>query len=69
MQMLLLPMYAASLCSDEWLEQCKDYADDPDVLSYVLSDFCPIHRILLCDACGACELCSPNACYTNHVFL
>lgn len=53
----LLPIYAASRCSPEWLEVVNEYQDDPEALRFVLTDFCPRHRHLLCD-CGACDSCS-----------
>lgn len=64
----LLPMYAASLCSKEWLETVESYQDDPETLRFVLGDFCRKHRHLLCD-CGACDSCSeeqigrPHTCF------
>ncbi len=64
----LLPLYAASQCSEEWLETVESYQDDPETLRFVLSDFCSKHRHLLCD-CGACDSCSeeqigrPHTCF------
>jgi hypothetical protein len=65
----LLPMYAASRCSLEWLETVEGYQDDLDSLQFVLQvDFCELHRHLRCD-CGACDSCAeeqfghPHACF------
>lgn len=64
----LLPLYAASLCSAEWLETIEAYQNDPETLRFVLGDFCRKHRHLLCD-CGACDSCSeeqigrPHTCF------
>ena len=39
--MKLLPMYAQSRCSQEWLEMVEEYQDDPDTLQFILhADFC-----------------------------
>lgn len=54
----LLPMYAVSRCSQEWLESVAEYQDDPDTLQFILQmDFCSKHRHLRCD-CGACDSCA-----------
>jgi hypothetical protein len=54
----LLPMYAASRCSHEWLETVDEYQDDLDTLQFILHmDFCELHRHLRCD-CGACDSCA-----------
>ena len=62
-----LPLYAASLCSEEWLDTVESYQDDPETLRFVLSDFCSKHRHLLCD-CGACDSCSEEQTGRPHRF-